>query len=274
MEQEKRKIIVREIEHWRRSKLLPEHYCDFLLNLYDADPAERDSRVWGVSKNAIQNSSWKNWAFGIGITALIAYIVTHFNSFQFPMQIMSALGFVAGCYAVGFANRSKHPAAAQGLVGAGSVALLGAGFYLLRRYELDEAVLMMAYVSFCCFVWIIVGLASRMGLFQYCGWMGLALVYGLLLHDRTELGWIGAQASWLPLCLLFGWFGWLLHKSSKSTGAVLLLVCFTLWWMPEAYLFLTNESVRSLLQLLLLGKLVIAGAALFGLRKKWIEWVL
>jgi hypothetical protein len=273
MEQDKRKIIVYEIEQWRRSKLLPEHYCDFLLNLYDADPAERDARVLGVSKNSIKNSNWRNWFFGFGVTALIAYIVLHFNSFRFPLQIMSALVIIGGCYMSGLLVARKNPVVGYGLVGAGSIALLGAGFYLLRYYGLDEPPLMLAYVALCSFVWIIIGLSARMGLFHYCGWIGLILIYAWILHDRVELDWIGAQISWLPLCVLFGWLGWLLHKASKSTGAVLLLVCFTLWWMPEAYGLYTGEVEGALLQLLLLGKLVIAGSVMFGLRKKWIEWV-
>jgi hypothetical protein len=274
MEQEKRKIIVYEIEQWRRSKLLPEHYCDFLLNLYDVSPAERDARMLGVSKNSIKNSSWKNWFFGFGITALIAYIVLHFNSFRFPLQIMTALVIVGGCYTAGLLFSRKTPVAGYGLVGAGSIALLGAGFYMLRYYGMDEPPLLLAYVAFCSFVWIIIGLAARMGLFHYCGWIGLMLVYASIMHNRVELDWIGAQIGWLPLCVMFGWLGWLLHRASKSTGAVLLLISFTLWWMPEAYGLYTGEVDGTLLQLLLLSKLVIAGSVMFGLRKKWIEWVL
>ncbi|RCW65345.1 hypothetical protein [Saliterribacillus persicus] len=33
-EENKKDIIIDEIKHWKASKLLPEHYCDFLLALY------------------------------------------------------------------------------------------------------------------------------------------------------------------------------------------------------------------------------------------------
>ncbi|MDF2657800.1 MAG: hypothetical protein K0Q94_591 [Paenibacillus sp.] len=273
MEHDKRTIIVREIEHWRRSKLLPEHYCDFLLNLYDASPVERDTRVMGISKQALKNSNWKNWFFGFGLAALIAFIVLHFNSFRFPMQIAVAAILVAGCYTAGILQSRKSPLAGYALVGVGSLMLLGAGVYLLRAYEMDEAPIMLAYVTFCSFVWIIVGLSARLGLFHYCGWAGLLLVYAMVLNARVDLDWIGAQVSWLPLCVVFGWVGWLLHRASKSTGAVLLLVCFTIWWMPELHLLFSGEADLSLLQLVFLVKLIVAGSVLFGLRKKWIEWV-
>ncbi|WP_156323827.1 hypothetical protein [Bacillus sp. JCM 19034] len=34
MRKERKEIVIEEIKHWRKSKLLPEHYCDFLLTLY------------------------------------------------------------------------------------------------------------------------------------------------------------------------------------------------------------------------------------------------
>ncbi|MBO8164090.1 MAG: hypothetical protein H0Z34_10280 [Brevibacillus sp.] len=34
MDEQRRKIIVNEINNWRKNQLLPEHYCIFLLNLY------------------------------------------------------------------------------------------------------------------------------------------------------------------------------------------------------------------------------------------------
>ncbi|RKN86947.1 hypothetical protein [Paenibacillus ginsengarvi] len=273
MEQEKRKIIIYEIEQWRRSKLLPEHYCDFLMNLYDAKPADKDFSVLGVSKNAIQNSNWKVWLLGCVLSALIAYIVFHFNAFRFPLQIMSVVLVVGICYGFGFKYARKAPIIGYALVGLGSIALLGAGFYLLRLHDMNEPSIALAYVAFCSMIWIVIGLLARMGLFHYCGWSGLVLVYAYLLHERVELGWIGAQLSWLPLCVLFCWLGWLLHRASKSAGAVLLLVGFTLWWMPELYGMYTGEISGTLIQLLLLCKLITAAALLFGLRKKWIEWV-
>ncbi|MDF2726368.1 MAG: hypothetical protein K0Q59_6046 [Paenibacillus sp.] len=273
MEPDKRKVIINEIEQWRRSKLLPEHYCDFLLNLYDANPADRDSSKLGVSKNAIKNSNWKNWFFGFGFAALIAYIVFHFNALQPPLQILSVLVVVGICYGTGFYYSRKTPVIGFGMLGLGSLALLAAGFYLLRLHDMDEPAIVLAYVAFCSFVWILIGVSARIGLFHYCGWLGLMLVYAVILEQFAELNWIGAQLSWLPLCVVFGWLGWLLHRASKSTGAVLLLVCFTLWWLPEIHLLYLGDTERSLIQMLLLAKLVIAGSVLFGLRKKWIEWV-
>lgn len=34
MDDHRRKIITNEIKYWKQNRMLPEHYCDFLLNLY------------------------------------------------------------------------------------------------------------------------------------------------------------------------------------------------------------------------------------------------
>lgn len=42
MSDQKKKIIVAEIENWRKNHLLPEHYCIFLLNLYTEGEGEHE----------------------------------------------------------------------------------------------------------------------------------------------------------------------------------------------------------------------------------------
>jgi hypothetical protein len=34
MDEQRRKIITSEINYWKQNRMLPEHYCNFLLNLY------------------------------------------------------------------------------------------------------------------------------------------------------------------------------------------------------------------------------------------------
>ncbi|MEM5598685.1 hypothetical protein AAHB53_24595 [Niallia circulans] len=34
MQDQRKTIIVKEIAYWKENKMLPEHYCDYLLTLY------------------------------------------------------------------------------------------------------------------------------------------------------------------------------------------------------------------------------------------------
>lgn len=55
MDLQKRKIIVSEIEYWRKNQLLPEHYCIFLLNLY-TEGTHQESSAAGREMNTAKRS--------------------------------------------------------------------------------------------------------------------------------------------------------------------------------------------------------------------------
>ncbi|MGG0667587.1 hypothetical protein [Sporosarcina koreensis] len=42
MNAQRKKIIMAEINYWKQNKLLPEHYCDFLLTLYTQGDHEQE----------------------------------------------------------------------------------------------------------------------------------------------------------------------------------------------------------------------------------------
>ncbi|NEW05219.1 hypothetical protein GK047_04185 [Paenibacillus sp. SYP-B3998] len=276
MDAEKRKIIVKEIEHWRRSRLLPEHYCDFLMNLYLDEGIEKQQSLMGVSASALANSNWKIWMVVIAVIAAAALSVLNFNSFGMPMQIGISTLFVVICYVFGYRQKSKSPLASYLLYGLASISLLFIGLYLLDMYEISSASAFVGYVAFCSVVWLINGLAGRMGIFQFCGWIGLIGTYGwLLLRKLDNPGWFALEISWIPVSIVLIWIAWLVHHTNKQAAGVLLLVGGLVWFAPEALTFLVDVDISSrVIQLSFTGKLVSAGIALFLLRKKWVEWVM
>jgi hypothetical protein len=95
-DEEKRNLIVKEIESWRRSKLLPEQYCDFLQNLYLEDLEDRPRGVTGAVVKKIGQASGKQWFLASGIFALICFVVLHFSVFPLLLQIAIALLVTGG----------------------------------------------------------------------------------------------------------------------------------------------------------------------------------
>lgn len=276
MDAEKRKLIVKEIEHWRRSKLLPEHYCDFLLNLYLEEGASKPKSLMGVSASSVVNSNWKIWLFILAVIAAIALSALNFNSFGRPMQIGISTVFVAICYIIAFRQLAKAPAVSYLLCGVASVMLLLLGVYLLHLYGVESPYAFVGYVAFCSIVWLICGLAGRMGIFQFCGWIGLIGAYGwFLLRKLDNPGWLALEISWIPVSILLIWIAWLAHHTNKQSAGVMMLVGTMVWFAPEAFTFLTDTDISSrVVQLSFTGKLVSAGMVLFWLRKKWVEWVM
>ena len=273
LDAEKRKIIVYEIEHWRKNKLLPEHLCDFLLNLYLEDPADRPKKWGDVSASSIRNSNWKVWILIFGGLGLISFIALNFNSFQIPMQISISALFILVCYMVGGVTRIKNPTISYLTLGLGSILLLNVGLFLLHKHEADQKVIV-AYTVLCSIVWMVTGITARMSIFHFGGWFVLILVYGWVLNYNIEtFDWLGLQMSWVPVSIVLLWLGWLFHHNNKQMGAVLLLVGFLVWFIPDVYGLLLTDLPQGGLQLSLMLRIVVAGIALFSLRKKWTEWV-
>lgn len=274
---DKRKIIIKEIEQWRKSKLLPEHYCDFLLNIYLEDRSSHHNKptLLGMNPAAIKNSNWKIWVLIFGVIAAIALTALNFTAFNLPMQIGVSLLFLFVCYALGSLQRTNEPLKAQILFGVASLFLLFIGVYLLRLYHIYESVIVVGFVVLCSLVWLLTGLLSRFLLFQLSGWVVLVFCYGWLLHYKLEsINWITLELSWVPLSLLFGWLGWILHEKTKQTSTVFLMLSCVVWFMPELYGMLYAEQYgEQAVQLALVGKIFIEASILFTFRKKWTEWV-
>src|SRR5665647_123563 len=141
---EKRRMLILEIERWRKSKLLPEHYCDFLLNLYLEDYSDKlqaSSGFLGVSSAAIKNSNWKIWIFIFVVIALLSYSALNFTAFELPMQIGLSMLLLFSCYTVGSLQRSKEPLRAQIFFGVASLFLLFIGVFLLKLHGLQAPIL-------------------------------------------------------------------------------------------------------------------------------------
>ncbi|MBD0379122.1 hypothetical protein [Paenibacillus sedimenti] len=276
MDTEKRKIIVKEIEHWRRSRLLPEHYCDFLMNLYLDEGMEKPKSLMGVSASSVANSNWKIWIVVMAIIAALALSALNFNSFGMPMQIGISTLFVVICYVLGYRQYNKSPIVSCLLCGLASMAMIFIGLYLLHLYEVSSSYAYVGYVALCSLVWLINGLAARMGIFQFCGWIGLVGTYGwFLMRKLDNPGWFLLEISWIPVSIVLIWIAWLVHHTNKQSASILLLVGGLVWFAPEAITFLVDVDMSSrLIQLSFTGKLVSAGIALFLFRKKWVEWVM
>jgi hypothetical protein len=82
----KTQIILQEIQHWKKNKLLPEHYCDFLITLYTEGSENSIKRTKGIKSNFIRYIL----TFLLSI-AVIGFLVLYFSDFLQQMQISLGL---------------------------------------------------------------------------------------------------------------------------------------------------------------------------------------
>lgn len=280
MNQERRQTIVREIEHWRRSKLLPDQYCDFLLNLY-ADPdepanaAKSDAPTHAVGKAiaAVQKATGKQWLLTFGTFTLISFVVLYFSRFHPALQIGVIACAVFAFLWIGKRMRSRNEALGLSLSGLGMLILLGGGLHILSLHQLTDWGWKAALITFCAIFWIVYGVLARIHILHLCGWLVGLLMYGWLLSRYTsQPAWYEVQLFWLPLAILFGWCSWFFHRWTKPVSAILFVTCAIAWFMPELYTLVVLQD-SAWLQLQLLTKIAFGGALLFAMRKQWMVWV-
>jgi len=280
MDEEKRKTIVNEIRHWRRSKLLPEQYCDFLLNLYADGQGKTEAEGPGLlaehstSRTGPGNrNGWLNSLLGLAFLLAIVYFIYNFNAFPVLLQISISSIFILICYAVGLKQKQRQPVVSYIGLGAGAFLTLLIGMRLMEQHGWDSASSMVGFLFCSCVTWIALGWLARNFIFSFCGWIGLILIYGWMLYGKLgEITWLAAQASWLPWAVVFGWLGWLVQHRNKQAGLLFLVLAVLVWFMPEAFLLYAN-GLSSTIPLYAGGKLFAAAAAGFTTRKTWIEWV-
>lgn len=271
--EDKRKALVAEIEAWRRGKLLPEQYCDFLINLYLDDLNERPKGMVGNAVRKIGQASGRHWLLTFGIFALICVVVLHFSAFPLALQI--GLTGVVTAALIAFAGklRERSPGRSMTLAGTGAAFLLGAGYSICRLHDWTSTTGTILLLALCAVVWIVSGIALEAVVLHAAGWLAAIAAYALLLADHTSgPSWLEVQVFWVPAALLFGWLSWFVHVKYKSSGAVLFATALVLWFMPELYSALYGIE-KDWIQVELICKVAIIGVGMFRLRKQWMEWV-
>ncbi|RIX54138.1 hypothetical protein D3P08_07810 [Paenibacillus nanensis] len=280
MNHERRQMIVKEIEYWRRSRLLPDQYCDFLLNLY-ADPddpsyakkSDAPTHAVGKAIAAVQNATGKQWLLTFGTFTLISFVVLYFSRFHPALQIGVVAGSAAALLWIGKRIRERNEAIGLSATGLGMLILLGGGLHLLELHQLTDWGWKAALIAFSALFWIVYGILARIPILHLCGWFTGLLMYGWLLSRFTsDPAWYEVQLYWLPLAILFGWSSWFFHRWTKPVSAILFLTCAVAWFMPELYSIVILKET-SWLQLQLLTKIAFGGALLFSMRKQWMVWV-
>lgn len=278
MSAERRTIIVREIEHWRRSKLLPDHYCDFLLNLY-ADPvaapkSEEPQHVIGKAIIAVSKATGKQWFLTFGIVTLISFVVLYFSVFHIALQIgLILLGTVLLLW-LGEKIRKNNNSLGTLTITLGHLLFLSGGLFLTHDQNMEEWYWNAGLIALCATIWIVYGIKRAFSSLHFCGWLALLLCYALVLYQLTaDQQWYEIQLYWLPLSVLFGWLSWFVHRWTKPVAGVMLLASIFTWFMPEAFQFMLVQEL-AFIPLQLIAKLLIGGFILFILRKQWMVWVL
>jgi len=272
-DEDKRRLVVNEIESWRRNKLLPEQYCDFLQNIYLDDLEDRPRGLGGRIVRKIGQASVKQWLLAFGIFALICFVVLHFSAFPLLLQIGLGALITAGFVFAGAKLKEDRPIPGYIAIGAGMASLLGIGLAIVQIHGGMKGPGPLWVLGLCAAIWIGIGLLLKLALPQWFGWIAAIALYVFLLAEHAPATSVfEVQIFWIPAALLFCWLSWFLHVRNKSAGTATFGAALVLWFMPETYSALYAVQPEWI-QVEILIKIVIAGFGMYRLRKQWMEWV-
>ncbi|WP_417899558.1 hypothetical protein ABN702_04385 [Bacillus haimaensis] len=89
MNRQRKDTIIQEIHYWKDSRLLPEHYCDYLLALYtEGEGSNKQAKV--PKKNLFHLSL----AFLIPLFVPITFLVIYFTELSIDLQMLPIIFFI------------------------------------------------------------------------------------------------------------------------------------------------------------------------------------
>lgn len=313
MDENRKKIVVAEIENWRRNHLLPEHYCIFLLNLYTegdhaGTPAGRSSHA-GSAKAGVSTSSWVEsaaattgqplfmgrgmdvahqyetnasiswkmvlaWLLGACLIAAMILLAFHFNGFNTVMQIAIFASFSLIFYLMTYLFRNKAPVVTHVALLIFFLLLIFGGFFFIEKFGLPRSVILL-YLAVISILWCIHGLIFSFTYLLYCGLLGLGLLYGYFMVDRLSEGysWWMAELYWVPLALLLIGLGFLLNERKPQFAGVLAICGMVYFFGSEIASLYLPAAQHDIIQLLLFIKVFVSSGLFFLTRQYWFSWL-
>lgn len=272
MDRDKRDVIVTEIDHWRRGRLLPEHYCDFLENLY-RDDEHKSSRSF-ISLGSLKQGNMKLWFLSFGIISFFFFIVFYFSLFSWPLQMAITLLLTALCYMFSGLHRQQKQLFSFSLAGLGSLILLGLGSLMITLQGWQGMWSATILIAVCGLVWFAVGVLIDFKILHFCGLACGILLYAFLFgRVHPDASTMLLQLLWLPLSVIFFWITWLCHHRIQRFTRVMFAMSLTLWFMPEVDGLLLRQIPIQGMEIVILLKIVVAFVLLYSLRKKWVVWI-
>lgn len=272
---DKKQVIVQEIEKWRESKLLPEQYCDFLLNLYLEQPVAREEVATSTIRTSLLNKPnrliWMMIFLSFPFLSLFAY---YFNAFSMTMQMAISGVIIALLYLFSILVKSRSQIASFLTFGLGSIVLILVGSYFFKHYDLSLQAF--AFFIICSsLIWMVLGFIAKTGLFHFCGWAGLLLTYSWFIYFYFgDVGLLQLQLHWVPLSVIFIGLTNSLHEVHQPLSRVFFVLSNLLFIVPELFQIIVYTVINSLNVGLIAGKLIILVALLYVYRKRWMEWVM
>ncbi|WP_332646896.1 hypothetical protein [Lysinibacillus sp. 54212] len=181
MSNQRKQIIVNEILFWKKNKMLPDHYCDFLMTLYTEGNNEQEEELGDPGQSIKAKEKRKNIGFFIALPLVaivllaIVYTVDIVWLAAIPASLMTIACFIGAFY---FAKKNKLLAPILQLCAA--LLLLGLTVKLCLTYFAGNHLVLYSALIINCVIWFLSGLKLKLTYFTISGALGILaiIIYG------------------------------------------------------------------------------------------------
>ncbi|WOV88830.1 hypothetical protein QWT69_06910 [Sporosarcina oncorhynchi] len=179
MNAQRKKIIMTEINYWKSNKLLPEHYCDFLITLYTQ--GEEDSKVDISDAVLVKEKKSMNVTIMLFLlTALLSGIALFFIT-EYPTVTLS----IAALFTISILIKTMFGKTARS--GLNSFLYIIAAFMLLlislkiwTVFFIGQPTLLVGLLILNCMLWLLAGRLLKLLYFTLSGAGGLLLIIAFI----------------------------------------------------------------------------------------------
>lgn len=170
MEDQRKKIIIHEINYWKTNRMLPEHYCDFLLNLYTEGSSPESP---AAARKRFSFLSFIN-VFLLALLSLSIFLF-YFTELSLTLQIglvaiFGICSIVTAWYLISKSYRKLIPLLAASLI------LLIVSVQLAEILYPGNTFALYAVTIGNCLLWIAAGYSWRIVSYKISGFIGIVIL--------------------------------------------------------------------------------------------------
>ena len=183
MKEQRKKIIVNEIIYWKANKILPDHYCDYLLALYSQGEEIQEAQMKQKGSGAVleqKNAFFLCLEVSLIFAALITVVALHFTELSIILQTAILTIIVAGLMLLGLKTSNQQLIQPLAYITAAFI-LLVLSVELWGTFGGGSLSILYSLIGSHCFMWILFGSFRKQLYFLVAGLLGLGVLVGSIL---------------------------------------------------------------------------------------------
>lgn len=181
-DQEKKKIIISEIAFWKNNHLLPEHYCDFLMQLYTEGNSLSEDREKAFEENAILKKEKpalsKIILMTITAALILAIIALMFLFNERLVWLPIALGIIVLIGIVVFIVKTplNKELTTTLAYASGALMLFATSIRVVGELTSNQPIALLSVLILNCVIWLVVGRLLKQVYFTISGILGFVII--------------------------------------------------------------------------------------------------